>query len=92
MNERERRYFAPLICLFALAVLLVGYLLTEGRGVHFATHGVPQTEENTFSTADFLVCLDAGHGGADPGAVEVADVVLPDGKTFKFEYQYCRRF
>ena len=78
-RERERRFFAPLICLVALGILLFGYLLTEGRGVYFATHGVAQIEEEANLRANFLICLDPGHGGTDPGAVEVAE----DGVTVR---------
>ena len=79
MSQRERRYFAPLICLVALGILLFGYLLTEGRGINFATHGVAQTENKADFRADFLICLDPGHGGLDPGAVEVTE----DGKVVR---------
>lgn len=79
MTQRERRYFGPLICLVALGILLFGYLLTEGRGMNFATHGVPQIENNEEFCTDFLICLDPGHGGADPGAVETAE----DGKVVR---------
>ena len=41
MTQRERKCFAPLICLFALSVVLFCYLLTAGRDVRFTTHGVP---------------------------------------------------
>lgn len=79
MSQREKRYFAPLMCLTALGILLFGYLLTEGRGVHFATHGVAQMQNEAEMRSEFLICLDPGHGGADPGATEVGE----DGVTVR---------
>lgn len=79
MSERERRFFAPLMCLLALALLLLGYLLSEGHGTRFATHGAAQTANEAALRSEFLICLDPGHGGADPGAVEVG----ADGVTVR---------
>ena len=84
MTQRERKCFAPLICLFALSVVLFCYLLTAGRDVRFTTHGVPQNAKETANfRGDILICIDPGHGGADPGAVEeTADGTLLSEKDF----------
>ena len=67
-TEKESTPLVPLAC-FALAALLAFCLLLSGtaRGI-FATHAPAENEKSAVISA-FRICLDAGHGGADAGAV-----------------------